>query len=437
MAARSLNNWWRRHSNADRVELYTRWSLCSFGLAEFLVVLSLVRVAGPGWAVALLLALYAAHSLAVAVCCHRSLDWLLDRRPRPRGWRTATAVLTGLLVATAFTLRALDLSADPLVFGPLLALALANGLMALLMHVPALRSTALVLLVCPGVGVGTYLASGSMREAAAVTIMTSCGALALALTGRVSAWMLGVMLELDAGRHAQARLAVAEERLRFGRDLHDVLGRNLTVIALKSELAVQLAQRGRPEAVAQMLEVQEVTRRSQRELREVVRGYREAGLRNELAGAGSVLRAAGIDYVSDAERVERLPAPAQAALGWVVREAATNVLRHSDASRCEITLRITEDGPATAVLRVRNNGARGGRGGGSGSGLAGLRERLAGVGGTLTTTTGSEDGEAMFELRAAVPLDEGTTPREPVGAEARTEARTEADAEGRSEEVAG
>ncbi|MBB1243735.1 sensor histidine kinase [Streptomyces durbertensis] len=457
MSARSLDNWWRRHSNADRVEMYTRWSLCSFGLAEVVLAATLVGAAGPGWAAAALLALYSAHALTVAVCCHHSLNWLLGRRTRPHRWQAATAATTTLLAATLLGVRALDRSEDPSVFAALLALALANGMMALLLHVPALRSVGLVLLLCLGVGMAVYLVSGSGLEAVAFAVACASGTLGLALTGRVSAWMLGVMLELDAGRHAQARLAVAEERLRFGRDLHDVLGRNLTVIALKSELAVQLAQRGRPEAVAQMVEVQEVTRQSQRELRDVVRGYREAGLRNELAGAGSVLRAAGIDCVSDAERVERLPAAAQSALGWVVREATTNVLRHSDASRCEITLRITEDGagaydpgadgsgeaggrPAAAVLAVRNNGARGNRTGG-GSGLAGLRERLAGVGGTLTTTTGSEDGEEMFVLRATVPLNDGAPAREPAGvdAPARTRAHTRADAGPRvgAEEVAG
>ena len=87
-----------------------------------------------------------------------------------------------------------------------------------------------------------------------------------------------MLWEAERAREVETRLAVAEERLRFGRDLHDVLGRNLSVISLKSELAVQLARRGRPEAVEQMIEVQRIAQESQREVRAVVRGYREADL---------------------------------------------------------------------------------------------------------------------------------------------------------------
>ncbi|NGO76119.1 sensor histidine kinase, partial [Streptomyces sp. YC504] len=167
------------------------------------------------------------------------------------------------------------------------------------------------------------------------------GAMICLASIRCSAWSLGVMWQAERGREAQARLAVAEERLRFGRDLHDVMGRNLAVIALKSELAVQLARRGRPEAEEQMIEVQRIARESQREVQEVVRGYREASIGSELAGAQAVLTAAGIDCrVTGAEAADELPTGAHAALGWVVREAATNVLRHGDATWCAITLRV-------------------------------------------------------------------------------------------------
>ena len=150
------------------------------------------------------------------------------------------------------------------------------------------------------------------------------------LTSRGSAWILVLVWELDTAREAQARLAVAEERLRFGRDLHDVMGRNLAVIALKSELAVQLAQRGRPEAVDQMVEVQRIARESQREVREVVRGYRRRTCRGT-GGRAGVLRAAGSTAGPRATTGRRCRRPVQSALGWVVREGTTNVLRHGDA----------------------------------------------------------------------------------------------------------
>ncbi|MFF7145102.1 sensor histidine kinase [Streptomyces nodosus] len=146
----------------------------------------------------------------------------------------------------------------------------------------------------------------------------------MAFSSRFSVWLLAVVLELESARVTQARLAVAEERLRIGRDLHDVMGRNLTVIALKGELAVQLARRGSPAAVAQMVEVQRIARGSHREIREVVRGYRVADLHAELIGAGEVLRAAGIDCGIEDGCVDALPEATAAQLGWVIREGTTN-----------------------------------------------------------------------------------------------------------------
>ncbi|MER7665293.1 histidine kinase [Streptomyces sp. NPDC096193] len=219
----------------------------------------------------------------------------------------------------------------------------------------------------------------------------------MAFTARASMWVLAVMWELREARDVQARLAVAEERLRFGRDLHDVLGRNLAVIALKSELAVQLARRERPEAVDQMTEVQRIAQESQREVRDVVRGYREADLRVELEGARGVLAAAGIACTVTAGDTV-LPGDVQSALGWVVREATTNVLRHGDARRCTIAVD-TADG--SVVLVIENDGAGATAATAPGSGLTGLRERLSAVAGALEA--GPVDG-GRFRLTARVPL---------------------------------
>ncbi|MEU3351928.1 histidine kinase [Streptomyces sp. NPDC037389] len=225
------------------------------------------------------------------------------------------------------------------------------------------------------------------------------------LVARVSGWMLSIMWEVDAARGVQARLAVVEERLRFSRDMHDVLGRNLAAVALKSELAVQLARRGSDAAVDQMAEVQRIAQESQRELREVVRGYREADLHTELAGARGILTAAGIECRIDARAADGLPPAIQSTLAWVVREATTNVLRHSDAGRCALRLRWAEGVEGRAVLTVENDGVRVGSGGGSGgSGLAGLRERLAVLGGTLAYEHG---GNGTFLLTARVPVGSG------------------------------
>ena len=140
---------------------------------------------------------------------------------------------------------------------------------------------------------------------------------------------------------------------------------------------------------------------SLREMWAVAGGYRTTGLGAELAGAREVLRSAGIScrVTGDASG---LPAGVQAALGWVVREGTTNVIRHSSATACTIELHLP--GPpgaaATAMLRMDNDGARTASGGG-GTGLAGLGERLGRLGGSVTTRPLRGGG---FRLEAALPV---------------------------------
>ncbi|MEV5463301.1 histidine kinase, partial [Streptomyces cellulosae] len=272
--------------------------------------------------------------------------------------------------------------------------------------------------IAGGFAAGTWSVSFALGASAFTALFTALlvllGGTFMAFTAVFSVWLLNAVYELDEARETRARLAVAEERLRFGRDLHDVMGRNLAVIALKSELAVQLAQRGRPEAVAQMVEVQRLAQESQREVREVVRGYREADLGSELAGAQGVLAAAGIDCTVSGRVPVGLPAGVQSALGWVVREAATNVLRHGDARRCAVRLELLE---GRMVLSVENDGVAEGRdgtsgsSGSSGSGLAGLRERLAEIDGTLEA---GPVGQGSFLLTAEIALPSDSVPSAPV-----------------------
>jgi two-component system sensor histidine kinase DesK len=226
---------------------------------------------------------------------------------------------------------------------------------------------------------------------------------------RVSEWMLVLIWEIEASRTVQAKLAVAEERLRFARDFHDVLGRNLTLIAVTSDLAAGLARRGDPDAVDKMLQVRSLAHESAREVREVVTGYRAADLDTELTGARSVLRAAGITtrIIGDSTRV---PGDAQTAFAWVLREATTNVIRHSNATTCTIELGIhprTEASAAdTAVLRIHNDGAPPPDSfHAPGHGLAGLRERVMALGGHLAAGPGPG---GWFTVEARLPATNST-----------------------------
>lgn len=223
---------------------------------------------------------------------------------------------------------------------------------------------------------------------------------------RLSGWVLGVVWEIDRARTVQARLSVAEERLRVARDLHDVLGRNLALIAVNSELAAQLARRGEDGAVDRMLAVRQTAQDSMREVREVVGGVRSMSLDAELAGARSVLRSAGIStrVIGDGTS---LPPEVQATLGWVVREATTNIIRHAQSTTVRIELDIipaTRSSTGEAVLRVDNDGAHSSvPSKASSTGLIGLRERLVELGGDLTA--GLVSGN-RFQVQARLPLTE-------------------------------
>ncbi|MGR6963037.1 sensor histidine kinase [Geodermatophilus sp. URMC 61] len=222
-----------------------------------------------------------------------------------------------------------------------------------------------------------------------------CLLTAFALRG--TRFLVSVNAELAEAREELARNAVAEERLRFARDLHDLLGHSLSLIALKSELAGRLAEADPVRARAEMADVEAAARRALAEVRDAVSGYRQVSCAQALAEARSALSGAGITARLPT-RVPALPGPVDAALGWVVREATTNVLRHSGARSVTVTL--TEEG-AEAVLTVTDDGRGPADDTEPGSGLTGLAERVGALGGALTGGAGPDGG---YELRAALPL---------------------------------
>jgi two-component system sensor histidine kinase DesK len=209
-----------------------------------------------------------------------------------------------------------------------------------------------------------------------------------------------VNLELGAARDAIGRLAVADERLRFARDLHDLLGHSLSVIALKSELASRLIDEQPDRAAEHVRDIESVSRRALSEVREAVAGYRRPLLSDELAGARSTLAAAGIEVESAPAPAVELPPDAEAVLAWAIREGATNVLRHSDASKVRISVNVTR---RDAELELVDDGCGSTPAGDpSGTGLAGLAERVARVRGRMDAAPGPGGG---FRLAVTVPLE--------------------------------
>lgn len=211
---------------------------------------------------------------------------------------------------------------------------------------------------------------------------------------------VATVAELRAAREELARLAVSEERLRFARDLHDLLGHSLSLITLKSELAGRLLPSDPERAAKEVEDVESVARQALREVREAVAGYRQPTLEDELAGAREMLEAAGIACRTE-NGAGPLPAAIDAALAWAVREGTTNVMRHSRAASCRIFL-MRDEKKAYVEITDDGRGSRGGDGEATGSGLSGLSERVAGFSGGEFKAGPLPGGG--FRLRVGLPV---------------------------------
>ncbi len=214
--------------------------------------------------------------------------------------------------------------------------------------------------------------------------------------------------QLRQAREEVARLAVAEERLRFARDLHDLLGHSLSVIVLKSELAGRLAAAAPERAAAEVGDIERVARDALREVRDAVAGYRLPGLGHELESAAPTLAAAGV-----AARVESLagtlPAPVDGTLAWAVREGVTNIVRHSRARSASIRV-VREDDEVELELLDDGVGCDGCA---DGNGLRGLRERAVARGGSIEHGARADGG---FRLAVRLPLTAAQRPATPAPA---------------------
>lgn len=392
-----------RRSQTDSLDLLIRGTLYSMLLFEVFLFAQVPLGGSAGHVVAGLL-LGVVHAAACAVVLRAALGTMLAGQELDRRLLVGFGAASLLVVAVSVAL-----AGGPDARGTISLAVLVVASFGLFALAPVMGSRTLTLLslAVTGVTLAVVLSGDGLGDESALAVVLFALLWPLFLVvvaGRMTCWMLSLVWQLDAARTAQAQLAVAEERLRFSRDLHDVVGRTLSVVAVKSELAAELARRGLDGAAEQMLEVRQIAQDSLREVRTLAVGYRTADLDAELAGARSLLRSAGIDARTtlDAE----LPGPAEReVLAWVVREGTTNVVRHSDARWC--TLDIVQDDDGTSVrLVITNDGiASGAATPVSGTGLTGLRERLSAVGGRLDTRV---EGET-FVVTATVPAASAAT----------------------------
>jgi signal transduction histidine kinase len=224
------------------------------------------------------------------------------------------------------------------------------------------------------------------------------GAMMIGLAVYGLTWMVRLVAELRATRTQLAEAAVAEERLRFARDLHDLLGLSLSAITLKSELAHRLVLVDPDRANEQLTEILSIARLALADVPSVAAGYRELSLDEECQSAESLLSAIDVD-VRLVQDCGELPRPVGTVLATILREAVTNVLRHSKGEWCEIALHRHN---GSVVLDVVNDGvADEEEAPANGNGIHNLSARVASIGGELSA--GIED-RGTFHLKAVVPI---------------------------------
>lgn len=371
-SALSLKSWTGR-TNVQRIDLYTRGSLRLLGW--FLIAVGWVSAAAVvegALELAVVTVLTLLLALVVDRCVMIFMRLWFEPGALPWGWLAALAAL----VVPAVVWLAVAVPADDR-FGISYLLTCAIAW--------ALGGAGRTWMTCVAV-VGAALVCSTSGEWMA--LYGAAIAAFFVFTVQSSLWVLGVVHELDRARSAQADLAVAEERLRFSRDVHDVMGRHLSTIAVQAELAATLAERGDTRAAERIREVRATAHEALREARALARGYRPLDLVQELEGARALLASAGIRAEGD---LAGLPAGWEELAARVVREAVTNVLRHSRATRVCIE-------HADGAVSVRNDGVveRGDALAGDGSGLRTLAADASARGARLTW--GAADGDFVVRL---------------------------------------
>ncbi|MEW2249875.1 sensor histidine kinase [Streptomyces sp. NPDC058733] len=293
------------------------------------------------------------------------------------------------------------------VLAPLLAYTLGSAWLGLFVYLSVACGATLPLRVAywaiPAASAVMYLVGlhSDEKEARGLLVLTLLIGFAMSGVGQ----LVRTTIELRKARATVAQLAANEERLRLARDLHDLLGHSLSLITLKSELAGRMLPDHPDKAAQQVADIEQVSRQALVDVREAVTGYRRPRLAAEIAGAQVALTAAGVTAELPAEPdLTGVPEESEAALAWALREAITNVVRHSGARRClvELARHQTLDGPVLQ-LTVEDNGT-GGSGAAAGNGITGLTERLHKAGGTLEACRVRQG----FRLVARVPA--GTHP---------------------------
>ena len=347
------------------------WLVLSVWLV-FLVfpVVTLLGHGHPWWLTGLGLVLLAGFGYTYATGVRR-LD-RLEKQHLPM-YRWGAAYLAGLVAMTLLLVP---------ILGPVAATSLLPFLVAFAMFGLPRRW---------GLAVGAAAVTLAVVVATAVAPTEGTWVIVF-ITFAVAVMTGGIRLLSDQGhehQRVQRELALVAERERVARDVHDVLGHSLTVVTVKAELAERLVDLDPERARAELVEIQQLSRQALAEIRATVGGLRVAHLDDEIASARSALEGAGIDaHLPD--DLAGVDPRHRTVLAWVLREATTNVVRHSDADACWVELEANR-------LVVRDDG-RGLGGRSEGNGLKGLRERVGSAGGRLSLSTGPDGRGTVLEV---------------------------------------
>jgi two-component system sensor histidine kinase DesK len=333
---------------------------------------------------------------------------LADALPLALAQVAVLVTIAGACVVAVLTGRPHDQGVTPYVALAVLAAAVATASVwgdgwlvpwtLLAITTPAvLRGWPLVAAI-PLVAAGSMVAARADGASSATFWIGGAGVLLAAVATASFLRLLETIEELRRTREALARAAVAEERERFSRDLHDLLGHTLSVMVVKAEAVRRLVRHDPDQAAEHAADIERVGREALHDVREAVQATRAPSLVDALDGARRALDSAAIaPEVAVAET--RLPDATDQVLAWVVREATTNVLRHSGADSCRIEL---ADERGRLRLTVSDDGVGGPPPGGRRGGLDGLRRRVEEVGGVLEVHPGPEGFRLVAEVPAAV-----------------------------------
>ncbi|MFC9979017.1 sensor histidine kinase [Gordonia sp. NPDC127522] len=373
-------DWWRAQSGTQRYRLYTQLTL------QLVVVGVAVAVSIPATAVWGMVGMWVAGFAAV-LALESQPDFAIWSPVRAQRWLFGVAVglMIGVWTAYAVLARVLTGQNDLDTARPV---GVYTAFLAGMAVLPFLRHRWWLLGV---IAVATGIAyAGSPRGVLGITGVVAATGTLLMVTTLLTRWGLQVIDDLERAKVVEARLRVAEERLRFSRDLHDVVGRGFSAIAVKSELAGTLLRaRSTDKAEAEIDEIKVLAVQSMEQMRALVRGYRDIDLVGEVAGTRSLLSAAGCELVVEGDPAQ-VPDRFHEVAAWVVREGTTNIVKHSSASSAWLTL-----GPAGMSLRNDGVAVQDSPADGPHSGLLGLAERLDMVGASLRTSR----SEGLFTLQ--------------------------------------